>query len=279
MLAGALVFFAGAASQPTLLKLRRATSGAAMASTGDTATVYRDNFNTGVKPVSCPKVGNIMVAVIVGQSNVANHGAALTKAGPRAFVFYNGLCYPAEDPLLGSTGQGGSVWPAFADRVLASGTYDAVLLVPAAVGGSRMEAWAPGGVLSARIEQRVSALAQAGLEPTHFLVQQGEAEGAQHSDAKSYQANATALLFSLKATGADVIFATATRCMGERNESIRKAQSAAREATGSIAGPDADQIGIDRKVGGCHYDATAQVEMSQAWASAVSPTAYRSGRR
>ena len=210
-----------------------------------------------------------MVAVIVGQSNVANHGAVLTKAGPRAVVFYNGACYPAADPLLGSTGKGGSVWPAFADQVLASGAYDAVILVPAAVGGSRMEAWAPGGVLSPRIEHRVSTLARAGFKPTHFLVQQGEAEGAQHKDPGAYRLAATGLLKHLESLGGVVVFATASRCLEAANQDIRAAQSSASTAAGASAGPDADAIPNHQKVGGCHYDAQAQKEMARQWAVSV----------
>lgn len=235
----------------------------------DAASVYRENFQYHPVKVACPSPRRAMIAVILGQSNAANHAERLTKAGPKVVTFYRGACYTAVDPILGATGQTGSVWPAFGDAVIASGEYDAVILVPAAVGSSRMESWAPGGVLSDRVALRLSQLREAGYKPTHFLIQQGESEGVGGEDATRYRSQAVSLLRDLRSTGASVVMATATRCMGEAQPSIRTAQSEARKMAGALPGPDADAISDEHRINGCHYDAWAQREMASRWAESV----------
>lgn len=235
----------------------------------DAASVYADNFNSRPVPVKCPPKQGTMVALLVGQSNAANHAQAKTTAGPRVAVLYNGSCFRAEDPLLGATGRGGSVWPTFADRVVASGAYEHVLLVPAAVGGSRMEAWSPGGVLSSRISERLAWVSAAGYRPTHVLVQQGESEGRGNADPDAYRRSASQLLAHLKGTGAEVIMATASTCNGPINEGIRLAQRAAMRASGVAPGPDADTIDAGHRINFCHYDAAAQIRMGRLWADST----------
>jgi hypothetical protein len=238
---------------------------AAQAKSLDAAANLSDRHNAHARPVACPPKGRLMVALIVGQSNVGNFAARQLRAGPRVSVFYEGRCWEAADPLLGASGARGSPWPAFADAVVASGRYDHVLLVPAAVGATPMSSWAPGGIHHDRIAARVDQLAEAGLAVTHVLIGQGEYEASANADPVAYRRAAEALIRSLPT--ANVYFATTGRCESDSNAEIRAAQAAARAATGARPGPDMDRI--EDRVNGCHLGARGQMEAARAWARAV----------
>ncbi len=94
--------------------------------------------------------------LIAGQSNAQGYGdAAQSVTAPaQAFAFNGGTLVPATDPV--GNAQTGSAWPAFA-RTYANGGTEAVVLIPAARGGTGQTAvantgagsWVPGGELFA----------------------------------------------------------------------------------------------------------------------------------
>ena len=87
--------------------------------------------------VACPKqTDKTMVAVVFGQSNAANSGGQRYAGKPNVVNFFQGRCFEASDPLLGNDGIQGTVWTPMAN--LLSEHYDAVVLVPMAVGGTRI---------------------------------------------------------------------------------------------------------------------------------------------
>lgn len=231
----------------------------------DAAANTKDRPNNRAREVPCPPVPGTMVALIVGQSNTGNFAAVRTKASPRVSVFYRGRCYEAADPLLGASGARGSPWPMFANRILASGRFGHVLLVPAAVGATPMESWTPGGIHHDRITSRVAQLDARGFAVSHVLIGQGEYEAEAGSDPAAYRAAAIELIRSLPR--AAVFFATTGRCEGAQNTAIREAQAQARAATGALAGPDMDLI--EDRINGCHLGPAGQRAAADGWADAV----------
>lgn len=231
----------------------------------DEASNISDRHNRAAREVPCPPRTGTMVALIVGQSNTANFAAQRTRAGPGASVFYRGRCYEAADPLLGASGARGSPWPGFADRILASGQYRRVLLVPVSIGATSMASWAPGGIHHDRITARLAELSAQRLSVTHVLIGQGEYEAESGSDPVAYRTAAVELIRALPPSR--VFLATTGKCEGPENEAIRSAQADARAATEAFAGPDMDMIG-DR-INGCHLGARAQAEVAAAWTTAV----------
>jgi hypothetical protein len=157
----------------------------------------------------------------------------------------------------------------FAEKVIASGKFKRVILVPAAVGGTPMESWAPGGIHWDRILVRMDELKASGYKATHFLVSQGEREADMGDDGVKYQKDAIRLLSALKKTGAEVYLATTGRCNKSQNLAIRTAQERARLATRSYKGPDLDLIGPEHRVRGCHLDGAGARQVSASWADAV----------
>lgn len=231
----------------------------------DAAANISDRHNRIAREVPCPPAARTMVALIVGQSNTGNFAAIRTRASARVSVFYRGRCYEAADPLLGASGARGSPWPMFADRIVASGRFGHVLLVPAAVGATPMESWTPGGVHYDRITSRLAQLNARGLPVSHVLIGQGEYEAEAGADPVAYRASAIELIRALPR--ATVLFATTGRCEGAQNPAIRQAQAEARAATGALAGPDMDLI--EDRINGCHLGPAGQRAAATAWADSV----------
>lgn len=228
---------------------------------------FSDAWNRTAKQVACPPVAGTMVALLVGQSNAANFAQMKTRAGPAVSVFYEGRCYEASDPVLGATGNRGSIWPRFGDQVVKAGIAQHVLLVPVAVGSTSMESWAPGGVNHPRIGLRVAQLAAQRFKPTHALVTQGEFEAESKGDPDAYRDHLTRLISALRQTGARTYVATVARCTGPRNDALRSAQQQARRAGKALAGPDFDDLGP--RINGCHFSDTAAAQASSAWFDAI----------
>src|SRR5262249_20128010 len=70
------------------------------------------------------------VLFILGQSNAGNYGETLYTPTCAVYNFniLDGHYYPAQDPLLGATGDGGSPWGILGDELIAHGLAARVLL-------------------------------------------------------------------------------------------------------------------------------------------------------
>ena len=79
----------------------------------------------------------------VGQSNSANHAdnKFVTKYPGRVFNLFNGKCYVASSPLLGASGVRGEFLTPMADLLIDSQHFDAVVIIPSAVGNSNISRW------------------------------------------------------------------------------------------------------------------------------------------
>src|SRR5690349_21013830 len=57
----------------------------------------------GKRQVACPpQSARTLVAVLIGQSNAANTGGHRFRGKPNVFNFFDGKCFEAVDPLLGT---------------------------------------------------------------------------------------------------------------------------------------------------------------------------------
>ncbi len=132
----------------------------------------------GRKKVPCGDVrgGRTMVALAFGQSNSGNHGETLYAPKKAVFNFFNGRCYRAADPLLGATGDGGSVWTRLGDLLVGQGLYDRVVFISIGVGTTTIDQWATGGYLHRRILKAIEQSRASGLEITHLFWVQGGSE-------------------------------------------------------------------------------------------------------
>src|SRR5262249_29184473 len=70
-------------------------------------------------PVATATRGRTMVALVFGQSNAGNSGETPGKPQRGVFQYYRGEIFEARDPLLGASGDGGSIWLRLAAKLVA----------------------------------------------------------------------------------------------------------------------------------------------------------------
>jgi Carbohydrate esterase, sialic acid-specific acetylesterase len=223
--------------------------------------------------------GRAAVMLIFGQSNGANSGETPYVPRHRVFNFnlFDGRCYVAKDPLLGTTERRGNFASRMADLLIERGHFDSVVLAPISVGGSRIEDWTSGGVRHRRLQVTIERAFEAGLEFTHLLWHQGETNARYGPDGHRYIDCFMDIHAAVRRYGvfAPLYVAEATLC-GETGpvEIIRAAQRAVVNAElGILAGPDTDTIGIQDRFDGCHMAETGLIKHANLWVEALSAAA------
>jgi len=231
-----------------------------------------------VDPVQFLPHPDTAVILGVGQSNIANEGAADARQVPGAgvfnFNFIDARCYVARDPLLGASLDRSNLLTRLGDRLVRSGAYARVLLVPIAHGGSYASDWAPGGRLNLRLMMTFELLHAMAVAPTHILWQQGEAEGAlgEDGDAWARAFDATVQAIRHRGIAAPLYVAQCTVCCSGPSAAIRAAQRGVVDAArGILAGPDLDVIGLDERWDGCHFGASGLDKAAELWFEIIAP--------
>jgi hypothetical protein len=213
----------------------------------------------------------------VGQSNIANEcdptGRHAAKGEVYNFNFFDGKCYTAQDPLLGASVNGSNLMTRIGEKLVESGAFQRVLLVPVAHGGTYARDWSPGGMMFPRLQWALERLKECGIKVTHVLWQQGEAEARHRQpDAQEWTRNFMAVTGAIRAAGADapIYVAQCTVCCNDPNEPIRAAQQSVVDlAAGILAGPDIDTIGRDGRHDGCHLSADGLWRAAALWCDTI----------
>ncbi|MBP7737022.1 MAG: hypothetical protein KA369_13675 [Spirochaetes bacterium] len=206
---------------------------------------FRDTAGRAEVPCGDLIGGRTMVALVFGQSNSGNHGETLYAPKRAVFNFFDGRCYRAVDPLLGATGDGGSVWSRLGDLLIDGGLYDRVIFIPIGVGTTTIEEWTRGGYLHRRITNAIEQSRACGLAITHLFWVQGGSEPRTggRANTERYKKNFTAMLRSIRDHGvtAPIYLAIATYC---DSGPIPDIQAALRELADPkrkiVIGPDSD---------------------------------------
>lgn len=241
---------------------------------------HRDIADRVPVPRSEATKGRAMVALVFGQSNAANGGESPGQAHPGVYEFYKGRIYAARDPLLGAEGKGGSVWLHLGGLAIDRGMFDAIILVPIAVGGSKVARWAPGGSLHRWLLSVIDETRAAGLDFTHLLWLQGEADAMGGTSEEEYRERFRAMLAAVRAKGiaAPIYVARASRCGRSRpNDEIRRAQSGVIDKeSGVLEGPDTDTLGLAERYDGCHFSKEGLQRAAELWLQAITPAIRQS---
>lgn len=201
-------------------------------------------------PCASLRGGRTMVALAFGQSNAGNHGETLYRPAKPVYNYYRGRCYEAADPLLGPTGDAGTVWTRLADRCIRSGLYDRVLIIPIAVGTTTVSEWAPGGYLNRLLVQTIRDVSSLGLTITHCFWIQGQSEDSVGEIGSTavrdrYIERFTAMVKGMRELGvrAPVFVAISTISHKGFNPAVQEAQRMlVNPALGILPGPDYDDI-------------------------------------
>jgi hypothetical protein len=220
-------------------------------------------------PVDCSalKSKRLMVAVVFGQSNAANHGESPRRAANGVYSYYRGRCYEARDPLPGASGSGGSVWTRLGDAIVASGMFEAVLFVPLGVESTRIDQWAA-GALQDSLAAAIRMMNEQGFSITHLLWHQGEAD-AKHGTAEAdYRRSFGELLDKIRSYGvtAPIYVSVATRCGTTQSDAIRRAQQMLVDRSqGIFPGPDTDALDDSFRIAGCHFSDRGLARAAALW--------------
>jgi hypothetical protein len=132
--------------------------------------------------IACPKqTDRTAVLLILGQSNAANYGGQrfASKHGDKIVNFFEGRCYVAASPLLGSSGTWGEYWTELGNRLVESGKFETVVIASLAYSGSAysgntVEQWARGGHLNSVLADALGKIKVDSYAITHVLWDQGE---------------------------------------------------------------------------------------------------------
>jgi hypothetical protein len=219
--------------------------------------------------------GRPAVILIFGQSNGANSGDAPYVPRHRVFNFnlFDGHCYVARDPLLGTTESRGNFASRMADMLIERGLFDTVVLAPIGVGGSRIEEWTTGGARHRRLQVAIKRAAENTLTFTHVLWHQGESNAGIDADDGLYIGCFLNIHQALRSYGVDapIYVAQATMCNSPPNETIRSAQRAVvDQELGIFAGPDTDTIGLSHRYDGCHMNESGLIRHAELWIKTLS---------
>jgi len=212
--------------------------------------------------VPCPKqTERTMVALTFGQSNAANSGGYRHRAKPSVINLYDGKCFAAQDPLLGSEGVRGSVWGLMGD--LLTDQFDYVILIPAAVGGVTVQAW--NRELADRLKERIAQP----YRITHFLWHQGEANW--HTDPDAYARELRRLADTAHTYAAAPFFVSvASVCNTPPDPKIGAAQRSVIDPAAQILlGPNTDALATEDRRDGCHFSKLGQEKVARMWAYAI----------
>ena len=223
-------------------------------------------------PIGSLKSTRIMVALAFGQSNSANHGDTRHDSGGNVFNFYLGKLYKARDPLLGATGDGGSVWTRLGDLVVNSNMWDAVVIAPIGVGSSEIQRWSPGGDLHPVLIYTLRDLRNHGIPATHLFWHQGEADEMTSID--QYKNRFHRMLNSIRQekTDAPIFVSIASRLRKGVSVKVQQAQSELIDPARRIyLGPNTDTLGNDwrNSVDQTHFSEKGLQKFAEMWLAAI----------
>jgi hypothetical protein len=236
--------------------------------------------------VACPQqTDRTAVLLLIGQSNAGNHGGQRFQSehGGKVVNFFDGRCYVAASPLLGSDGIGGEYWTQLGNLLLDRGSFDHVVLTPVSISGSEVSRWGLGGDLNAIMIDAASQVQRGGYRVTHVLWVQGEIDYVKGTNEKDYRDRFLSLVSSLRSHGvaAPVYIGVATKCLGATNGGTRfhSANNAVARALLALPDPNANLrsgVNSDALLGDldryddCHFGSSGEEKVARAWAELLS---------
>ncbi len=232
--------------------------------------------------VDCQNLkGRIMVMLAFGQSNSANHGETRYTPKRNVYNFFRGKCYRASDPLLGATGNRGSIWTRLADRVIEAGLYDTVLIASVGATGTQIARWKSDGDLHDRILSAIDALHSRGFRITQLFWHQGEQDTILDTKKEEYQAMFLDMLDSIRKRGVDapIYVAVASWDDDKFSQAVQQAQMELPDPGKKIyRGPNTDELVSPVYRYGVHFSAAGLEKVAQLWLQLMKEQEFRFAR-
>lgn len=231
----------------------------------------------GKKEVACPAQDrNTAVLLLIGQSNAANFAEQKHRSafGDKVLNFFDGRCYVAESPLLGTSGSAGESWTLLGNKLVAAGLFGSVILISAGVSGTPISRWQKGGDLNPMLMSVLGA-ARNRYRITHILWHQGEVDFILKTGEDDYRKMFASLVSGIRERGIDApMFASvATRCAPQwsADNPVARAQKTLPSLERQVySGVDTDDLVTEQdRHDTCHFGATGQEKFAQAWLEAI----------
>jgi hypothetical protein len=237
------------------------------------------------KVVACPhQTERTAVLLLAGQSNAGNHAGQRFRSehGDRIVNFFNGQCYFAASPLLGSDGSGGEYWTHLSNLLLDRNLFEEVVLAPVAISGSAIARWAQGGDLHGMMIEAIDQLLSRGYLITHVLWVQGEIDYVRGTGEIDYRDWFISMVKSLRTYGlkAPIYVGVASKCLGASNGGtrfhsadnpvVRAQQGLPDPGLNLRSGVNSDALlgDLDR-YDDCHFGASGEEKVAEAWADRI----------
>ena len=218
---------------------------------------------------ACPQGASAVL--VIGQSQASNTGPKrhISLSGSRAFA--DGKCYYLRDPMPGTGGRGGTIWPGFADRL-----GRRVLIADIAISGSAIEEWTVPAQL-AKVRRTLDDLRRAGYPDPLIIWMQGETNGARRTTAAAYHAQLRTLL--QQAPDRRWLITRESICYGMQDKwrPLDEARDRIARAFPNVTlGPDLDNLGLAmRQEDRCHLTVEGQARLASGLADAARPLLAR----
>ena len=228
----------------------------------------------GVVPCEQAGPGKPLHLLVLGQSNAANHGEALTTPSAQVMVVTPAGCALAQDPLPGATGRGGSIWSRLPQMLAAAGVARPLRFSVLAVDASSLHDWvADASPLRAELIRLLVGLQQRDTMPHLVLWQQGEVDARQGTSTADYETDMYRLAALLQDHGVDapMLLAQSTRCRSEANLPVRDAVvRLIKHNRQMLPGPDTDTLNSPAmRHDGCHFSAAGMDAAARLWAQSI----------
>lgn len=224
-----------------------------------------------------------LVAIAMGQSLAANFGVSLYTPTNAAKVqnlhIPNNTLYRLVDPVLGASGTAGSWLGRLGDKLINAGTYQRVIFIPVAVGGSSIWDWSPSGNFNQRLIAAVLRAKAFGWLETNpdvdfvVLAQLGEADGVAGTSTATFVQRALATQGTLTGRGFNVpwLFAKSTMVANVADADIRSAiDMLVDHGSNRFMGPDIDSLtGAGNRQDGTHLTDAGNDSAATLWKAAI----------
>lgn len=197
--------------------------------------------------------------LVIGQSQASNTGPVRAISGIRSFALNDGICYHLRDPMPGTGGRGGSVWPRFADAL-----QQPVTIIDIAISGSAIERWTTPEQVQ-KVHRALADFKALGFAEPTIIWMQGETNAARNDTKEHYEKQLKTVLDIAPRHNWIIARESICNAVTVRSASLNEARdSIARTFPHVTIGPDLDDIPLGlRQPDHCHMTPENQKVIAQ----------------